>query len=106
MSDQFPADSAIAIRQNRKAAGSNTKPLVVVVGADGFVGGGLAKALQAETSSQIKTVVYGPASDSDVHISRAEDLIRRADIVLNCGGFRVRPGCDYRDYQRSHQGST
>jgi nucleoside-diphosphate-sugar epimerase len=27
-------------------------------------------------------------------------------VIINCGGFRVRPGCDYTDYQRSHEGST
>ncbi len=77
-----------------------TKPLTAVVGADGFVGNGLASALQAER------IVYGPSHDGDIHIHRAEDLLNRADVVINCGGFRIRPGCDYADYQRSHQGAT
>jgi nucleoside-diphosphate-sugar epimerase len=76
------------------------KPLIVVVGADGFVGGGLAHALQAER------IVYGPSRNGDTHISQAEGLLRQADVVVNCGGFRVRPGCTYADYQRSHEGST
>jgi nucleoside-diphosphate-sugar epimerase len=77
-----------------------TNPLIVVVGADGFVGGGLASALQAER------VVYGPTRDGDTHVSQAEEVLKRADVVVNCGGFRVRPGCTYPDYQRSHEGST
>jgi len=78
----------------------STRPLVVVVGADGFVGGGLAQALNA------KKVVYGPVHNGDVHISRAEPLIRSADVVVNTSGFRVRRGLTYADYQRCHQGAT
>ncbi|HYY68680.1 MAG TPA: NAD-dependent epimerase/dehydratase family protein [Terriglobales bacterium] len=78
----------------------SSKPLIVVVGADGFVGRFLAEALQA------KRVVYGPLQNGDVHISHADDLLRRADVVINAAGFRVRPGCAYADYQRSHQGAT
>ena len=74
--------------------------LTAVVGADGFVGSGLASALGA------KRIVYGPTLDGDVHIARAKELLGQADVVINCGGFRVRPGCDYGDYQRSHEGST
>ena len=74
--------------------------LTAVVGADGFVGSGLATALGA------KRIVYGPTLDGDVHVARAEELLGQADVVINCGGFRVRPGCDYGDYQRSHEGST
>jgi nucleoside-diphosphate-sugar epimerase len=74
--------------------------LIVVVGADGFVGNGLASALQAER------IVYGTTRDGDTHISQAEGLLRQADVVINCGGFRVRPGCTYVDYQSSHEGST
>ena len=74
--------------------------LIVVVGADGFVGNGLASALQAEK------IVYGTTRDGDTHISQAEGLLRQADVVINCGGFRVRPGCTYADYQSSHEGST
>ncbi len=77
-----------------------TNPLIAVVGADGFVGGGLASALAA------RRIVYGPVQNGDTHISGAEELIRKADVVVNCGGFRVRPGCSYADYQRSHEGST
>jgi nucleoside-diphosphate-sugar epimerase len=74
--------------------------LTAVVGADGFVGSGLASALGA------KRIVYGPTQDGDVHIARAKELFGQADVVINCGGFRIRPGCDYGDYQRSHEGST
>ena len=76
------------------------KGLIAVVGADGFVGGHLAEALQA------KRVVYGPCRNSDVHISQAEGLLRKADVIINAGGFRVRPGLAYADYQRSQQGAT
>jgi nucleoside-diphosphate-sugar epimerase len=81
---------------------SNTRQdaLIAVVGADGFVGGGLAGALGA------KRIVYGSIRDGDTHITRAEALIRQADVIINCGGFRVRPGCDYSDYRSSHEGST
>jgi nucleoside-diphosphate-sugar epimerase len=76
------------------------KPLIVVVGADGFVGGGFAEGLQAER------VVYGPPQNGDIPISHAEGLIRRADVIINAGGFRVRRGLSYADYQRCHQGAT
>jgi nucleoside-diphosphate-sugar epimerase len=76
------------------------KPLVAVVGADGFVGGHLAEALQA------KRVVYGHCRNGDVQISQAEGLLREADVIVNAGGFRVRPGLDYSDYQRSQQGAA
>jgi nucleoside-diphosphate-sugar epimerase len=79
---------------------TSTKPLVVVVGADGFVGGGLARALGA------RRVVYGPCREDDVHVSQAAELLRSADVVVNAGGFRVRPGCNDADYRRSHQGAT
>jgi nucleoside-diphosphate-sugar epimerase len=78
----------------------STKPLIAIVGADGFVGGGLAEALRAEK------VVYGPCRHGEVHISQAERLLNKADVIINAGGFRVRPGCTYADYQRSHQGAT
>ncbi len=78
-----------------------SKPLIAVVGADGFVGSGLAAALGAER------VVYGPCrSDRDVHISQAEPLLRQADVVVNASGFRVRRGLTLDDYRRCHQGST
>lgn len=78
----------------------STQPLIAVVGADGFVGGGLASALGAER------IVYGPVRAGDTHVTQAQDLLGRADVVINCGGFRVRPGCSYQDYQRSHEGAT
>jgi len=78
----------------------STKPLVAVVGADGFVGGGLAEALGGQK------IVYGPARNGDVHISQAEGLLKKADVVVNTSGFRVRRGLTYADYQRCHQGAT
>ncbi len=77
-----------------------TSPLIVVVGADGFVGGGLAAALKAER------VVYGPPRESETHVGGSKALLGRADVVINCGGFRVRPGCSFADYRKSHEGST
>ncbi len=78
----------------------STKPLIAVVGADGFVGGGLAAALHAER------VVYGPCRDGDTHITQAEPLLRKAEVVINTSGFRVRRGLTLADYQRCHQGAT
>jgi nucleoside-diphosphate-sugar epimerase len=76
------------------------KPIIAVVGADGFAGRHLAEALQA------KRIVYGPCRNGDVHVSQAESLISNSDVIINAGGFRVRPGLAYADYQRSHQGAT
>jgi nucleoside-diphosphate-sugar epimerase len=78
----------------------STHRVVTVVGADGFVGGGLADALQA------RRIVYGASRNGDVHIHQAAELLGQADVVINAGGFRVRPGCSYADYQRSHQGAA
>jgi nucleoside-diphosphate-sugar epimerase len=75
-------------------------PFITVVGADGFVGSGLAGALKAHR------VVYGLARNGEVHISQAEELVRNADVVINTSGFRVRRGLTYADYQRCHQAST
>ena len=74
--------------------------LVAVVGADGFVGGALAESFQATS------VVYGSPRNGEIHISHAESVLKDADVIINAGGFRVRPGCTYADYQRSHQGAT
>ncbi len=71
--------------------------LVAVVGADGFVGGGFAGGLGA------RRIVYGACRDGDIHISQAEPLLRKADVVVNAGGFRVRRGLTYADYQRCHE---
>ncbi len=76
------------------------KPSMVVIGADGFVGGGLAEGLGA------RRVVYGPVRNGDVHISQAEGIIREADVIVNASGFRVRRGLTLADYQRCHQGAT
>lgn len=74
--------------------------LIVVVGTDGFVGGCLAEALHAQR------VVYGRCRDGDIHITRAQALLSQADVIINAGGFRLRPGLTYADYQRSHHGAT
>lgn len=76
------------------------RPLIAVVGADGFVGGRLAEALNAQR------VVYGDCQVGDTHVTRAQALLSQADVIINAGGFRLRPGLTYADYQRSHQGAT
>jgi nucleoside-diphosphate-sugar epimerase len=73
---------------------------VAVVGADGFVGGGLARALGAER------IVYGTPRDGEVHVRAAAERIGQADVVIVAHGFRVRPGCGAEDYRRSHEGAT
>jgi nucleoside-diphosphate-sugar epimerase len=77
-----------------------TRPLIVVVGADGFVGSHIATALDASK------VVYRVPRAGEVHITQAEGLLRKADIIFNAAGFRIRPGLTLADYQRSHQGAT
>jgi nucleoside-diphosphate-sugar epimerase len=74
--------------------------LIAVVGADGFVGGGLARSLRAQR------IVYGPVRNGDIHVSQAGHLLKRADVVINAAGFRVRPGCTDADYRRSHREAT
>jgi nucleoside-diphosphate-sugar epimerase len=77
------------------------KPLIAVVGADGFVGTGLSAALGAER------VMYGEATKpGEIHISKAEPLLREADVIVNSSGFRVRRGLTIDDYRRCHQGAT
>src|SRR5260370_23749817 len=78
----------------------NTKPLIAVVGADGFVGSHIAAALDASK------VVYRSPQDGEVHITQAEGLVRTADIIFNAAGFRIRPGLTLADYQRAHPGAT
>jgi nucleoside-diphosphate-sugar epimerase len=77
-----------------------TKPLIAVIGADGFVGGGFAEGLQGQR------IVYGPCRPGDIHIKDAEPLIRQADVIINAGGFRVRRGLTLDDYRRCHQVAT
>ena len=76
------------------------EPLMAVIGADGFVGGGLADGLQA------RRVVYGAARDGERHIDEARELLEAADVVVNAGGFRVRRGLRYEDYRRCHSDAT
>ena len=73
---------------------------ISVVGADGFLGRCLAQALGGVG------VVYGPCGEGEVHVSQAQTALERSDVVINAGGFRVRPGCRYADYQRVHLGAT
>jgi nucleoside-diphosphate-sugar epimerase len=77
-----------------------TTKAIAIVGADGFVGSSLAAVLGA------KRVVYGPCGNGDVHVTQAKAVLQEADIVINAGGFRVRPGCTAEDYRRVHQGAT
>jgi nucleoside-diphosphate-sugar epimerase len=72
------------------------EPLIAVVGADGFVGGGFADGLGS------KRVVYSACRNGDIHISQAEALLRKADVIINAGGFRVRRGMTYNDYRHCH----
>lgn len=76
------------------------KSIIAVVGTDGFVGGRLAEAFHAQG------IVYGSCKNGDIHVSRAQDLLKQADVIINAGGFRLRPGLTYADYQRSHQEAT
>ncbi len=78
----------------------NSKPLITVVGADGFVGGHLAAALEATK------VVYRPAQAGEVHIGEAEGLLRKTDVIVNAAGFRIRPGFNFDHYQHSHKEAT
>lgn len=78
----------------------STGPLIAVVGADGFVGGHLARALGANK------IVYRAPQNGEIHITQAESLLRRADVIVNAAGFRIRPGFTADDYRRSHQGAT
>lgn len=78
----------------------STQPLIAVAGADGFVGGGFADGLKC------RRVVYGTCRNGDIHISQAEELLRKADVIINAGGFRVRRGLTYADYQRCHEGAN
>lgn len=78
----------------------STGPLIAVVGADGFVGGHLAGALGANK------IVYRAPQNGEIHITQAESLLRRADVIVNAAGFRIRPGFTADDYRRSHQGAT
>jgi len=70
------------------------------VGTDGFVGGRLAEALQAER------VAYGTCRNGDIPVTQAENLLKRADVIINAGGFRLRPGLTNTDYRRSHLKAT
>jgi nucleoside-diphosphate-sugar epimerase len=78
----------------------STGPLIAVVGADGFVGGHLAGALGANK------IVYRAPQDGEIHITQAESLLRRAEVIINAAGFRIRPGFTADDYRRSHRGAT
>jgi nucleoside-diphosphate-sugar epimerase len=76
------------------------QPRIVVVGADGFVGGGLAGALRAER------VVYRSPLEGEVHVGRCAEVLGGADVVVTAHGFRVRPGFGYADYRRTHEEAT
>jgi len=64
------------------------------------VGGHLAAALGANK------IVYRAPQDGEVHVTQAESLLRRADVIVNAAGFRIRPGFTAEDYRRSHEGAT
>jgi nucleoside-diphosphate-sugar epimerase len=69
---------------------------VVVFGADGFVGSGLAEALNA------RRVVFGARDARSVHVSESSSVLQDAKVIINAAGFRVRPGLNASDYRRSH----
>jgi len=73
---------------------------VTVVGADGFVGSELAAGLDA------KRVVYGEVRNGEISVGDAGQILLDSEVIINAGGFRVRPGCTYADYKRSHQVAT
>ncbi len=75
--------------------------MIVVVGADGFVGGALASALGATR------VVFGPVRErGDTPFDEAGAVLSGADVVVNASGFRVRPGLAAADYRRTHAGTV
>lgn len=79
---------------------SELSPRTVVVGADGFLGGAISMALNAQR------VVYGACQGDDVPISRAEEVLTSAEVVINASGFRVTPGFTMADYRRTHEGAA
>jgi nucleoside-diphosphate-sugar epimerase len=70
--------------------------VIAVVGAEGTVGGTLAAALGATR------VVYREPRAGEVALYAADSVLRDASVVVNAGGFRVRPGLGDADYRRSH----
>jgi nucleoside-diphosphate-sugar epimerase len=76
-------------------------PARVVVGADGFVGGGLAGALGGQRVVYRRDPLAG-----EIHVSRCAPVLGEADVVVVAHGFRVRPGCGYAEYRRSHEEAT
>lgn len=73
---------------------------IVVVGADGVVGGILARALDA-----IRVVHRAPAAGEHA-IADAGEVIASARIVVNAQGFRPRPGMSARQLDDSHGPAT
>jgi nucleoside-diphosphate-sugar epimerase len=78
----------------------SSQPIIAVIGADGFVGSGLARALNAQR------IVYRPPHAGEIPVSDCAAALRQADVVVIAHGFRVRRGCSYADYRRSHTGAT
>jgi nucleoside-diphosphate-sugar epimerase len=71
--------------------------VIVVVGADGFVGGALAAALGGAR------IVFRRARDAgETPVENADTLLAGADVVVNASGLRVRPGLSAADYRRTH----
>lgn len=75
-------------------------PRIAVVGADGFVGSALSRALGAER------IVFGRPREGEVHVSSCAEALAAADVVITAHGFRIRPGCGYPDYRQSHELTT
>lgn len=74
--------------------------IIVVVGADGYVGKSLADDLLA------KKVVYRNPINDEINIENSNNIISKADIIINAAGFRVKPGLSFNDYRHSHLEAT
>jgi nucleoside-diphosphate-sugar epimerase len=73
---------------------------IVVVGADGVVGGILARALDA-----VRVVHRAPRTGEHA-IADAGDVVASARVVVNAQGFRPRPGMSARQLDDSHGPAT
>ncbi len=77
------------------------RPEIVIVGADGLVGGCLADALGG-----LRVVYRRPSAPREVHIDGAADAIAGARVVVNAAGFSARPGLSDEACAESHIGAT
>ena len=73
---------------------------VVVVGADGLVGGVLARALEADR------VVHRAPREGEHAFAEAGQVVASAEVVVNAQGFRPRPGLSAKALDDSHGPAT